>query len=288
MAARRIKREGNPYGEPLDGQERIETINRYAKYDDKTYLLIDHYESRIRGESTAPYPKYLFEERSSIDGSHNENANAINRDRALALFRYVFEEILNWTPEDAANNFNAKICSELDLNKPLTQLAPYFNEVGCTIQSDYFYVAKLCYPDRLHSFGKVQTVLGTYKAILEKPNVHFSSVFFSEGDVELKAAICLMYVLSHKTRFKDVWSMYQYFADDTTAKAFISQYRLQTPLKKIFLSPLHYLHQSLSSEQRDPLYYDLLSANKLLEEHGINIDMEIVEDEDSVGEGQNG
>lgn len=261
---------------PLTGKEREQMINKYAKYDDKTYLLIDHYESRIRGDVSAPYPKYLFEEKNSIDGSHNVNANAINRDRVLALFRFVFEEILNWTPEDAANNLNGEICSKLDLNKPLAQLAPYFKEVGCTIQSDHFYVAKLCYPDVLKSYNQRQSVITTYQAVLRAKDVHFSTVFFSEGDVELKATYCLMYALSHQVRFKNVWEMYKFFADDTKGNQFIQEFRLQTPLKKLFINPLHYLHQSLTSEQRDPLYHSLLQANKLFEKNGIDLDMKVV------------
>lgn len=262
---------------PATEKEREQLINKYAKYDDKTYLLIDHYESRIRGGITSPYPKYLFEEKNSIDGSHNINANAINRDRVLALFRYVFEEILNWTPEDAANNLNADICAKLDLNKPLAQLAPYFKAVGCTIQSDHFYVAKLCYPDVLRNYSQRQAVLSTYQAVLRAKDVHFSTVFFSEGDVELKAAYCLMYALSQQVSFKNVWEMYKYFANDTTGTKFIQDWRLQTPLKKLFLNPLHYLHQTLTDEQRDPLYHSLLQSEKLFDKNDIHLDMKVVE-----------
>ena len=175
-----------------------------------------------------------------------------NEKTAIEIFKYAFEEILGWTPADVVNNLNAEVIRAMNLETPYAKLI-YPRELKK--ERDYFYVAKICYPEKIHSFSERDIILYMYKAVLDSKNGKFPKEYFVERDGDLRAKVCLQYVLTSKEFFKNKDELYGFFAKESKASAFLKKYHLLSARSVLFESSLDYLHASLPMQQRDEFLY---------------------------------
>lgn len=187
-----------------------------------------------------------------------------NHKLALDLFRYVMEEILHWTAID--------IVHSLDLNtiKNLHLLVPYkyliFPE-ELNKRKDCFYVAHLLYPNEI-PYSTKSLVTIAYQKVLSQESGKFSKNFFSGAEGELRACICLQYLLKEYLSFSSVEEIYYYFSTPK-AMSTLRQYHLASVCSELFESPLEFVHNSLPNKQKNELYFQfyrfeaILKAQKL-------------------------
>lgn len=191
--------------------------------------------------------------------------NAYNNHKlALVLFRFAIENILNWKPAD--------IVSSLDINtiKNLHLLVPYkylmFPD-ELNKQKDCFYVAHLLYPNEI-PYSTRDSVIISYQKVLSQENGKFTKNFFSGSEGDLRACICLQYLLKEYLSFPSVEEIYYFFS---TAKALstLKHYRLSVVCSEYYESPLEFVHSALPETQKNELYFQYyrfeaaLNAKKL-------------------------
>lgn len=200
-------------------------------------IIITEYEQRrIQGEK--PLSSAFF--------SYNEENN---HKLALGLFRHVIEKHLRWKPEDIATNLNLSIIEEYDL---LTVYRYVIFPDELSKKKDFFYIGHLLYPDII-SYDMRTFVIDTYRAMLNDA-IKYNKSFFTGEEGELRACLCLQYILIEHTKFSSIEEIYFYFSSKK-AMAFLRKYHLSAICRLFFDSPLDYVHNSIPPKQRNELYY---------------------------------
>jgi hypothetical protein len=186
-----------------------------------------------------------------------------NHKLALEIFRYAIENILDWTPLDVVNCFDLNVIKNLHLLVPYKYLI--FPE-ELSKRKDFFYVSHLLYPTII-PYSTKNFVIISYQRVLNQ-NGKFSKDFFLGAEGELRACICLQYLLKEHLSFNSIEELYYYFS---TSKAIstLRQYNLATVCSELFESPLEFVHSALPKKQKNELYFQFyrfeaaLKAKKL-------------------------
>ncbi len=184
-----------------------------------------------------------------------------NHKLALNLFRYVMEAILHWTPQDIEKKLDINIIKELHLLLPYKYLI--FPE-ELNKRKDCFYVAHLLYPEEI-PYNVRNVVLNSYQKILSQENSRLSKNFFLGAEGELRACICLQYVLQEYLLFTSIEEVY-YFFSTPKAMRVLRQFRLSGICNDLFDSPLEFVHCALPTAQKNELYYQFYRFETALRE----------------------
>ena len=187
-----------------------------------------------------------------------------NERMAILLFKHVFEDILDWTPENVLNNASKELIDRMKLAIPYSKLR-FPKELNKNM--DYFYIAYLVYPEKFaNAFSRKKLILNMYENILDKKESRFPKDYFQSEDGELRSKICMQRALTKEGGFRSIDEMYQKFTDTKWANAFFKKYRLDFVLEALYgKDALAYLHCSLSSNQQDPLAYTYYKFMRIFE-----------------------
>ena len=176
----------------------------FTKVSDFNLAMLDDYETCLRTNKELSKMYFFDEPQSTID------------ERAILLFKFFFEKIAEWTPQEALNYLDEDVIKKAKLKKAYSPFSKGFPAKGYSI-NDYFYVAKRCYPDQIH-LTKKDLIIMYYKKVLEKGE-SFPRKFFEDEEARSKARIMLQYALISKDkRFDDINDIYEFFADKTKCK----------------------------------------------------------------------
>ena len=175
-----------------------------------------------------------------------------NEKEAIELFRYVFGEVLHWTPDDIRNRLTMDIIDKLKLKKPYGKFL-FPRELSA--RGDYWYIAKKCYPDRIHGASIEDIWKMEYLKVLDNRCGKFPKNYFTESEGQLRAKVFLLHQLNGTVRFESAEELYMFFADSATATKYLDSLKLKTPLEVLFHSPLEYLHEALPEVQRDEFLF---------------------------------
>lgn len=169
---------------------------------------------------------------------------------ALTVFKYVIEEYLHWTPEEAAVYLTYDVVKKMKLEQLLNKIR-FPCEYNPT--EDLVYVVGRIYPDKIKIRNR-ERVLSVYKKVLSGKLIRLPKAFASCAEGESNACICLMYILEQNFAFKNIEEMYAYFIT-TDCKKKLREYRLLNVQKELFPTPLDYLHTALPFSQKSELFY---------------------------------
>ena len=206
-----------------------------------TKAMILDWESKIRNN-----------DKKKLSSSYFCYDDAQNEKEAIVLFRYVFEKVLHWTPEDIRNNISMEIIEKLKLKKAYNQII-FPRELSR--RSDCFYLAKKCYPDQIHGLNQDDIWRMEYMKVLDNKYEKFPKNYFSEAAGDLRAKVFLLYQLETQAKFRNKEEMYMFFADTPQAIKFLKSVKLKTPLDLLYASPLEYMHESLPESQKDEFLF---------------------------------
>ena len=204
-------------------------------------MLLDYEEILMTNSSKKISPNYLQQENGE--------------EMAKLLFRYAIEKVLRWRPEDVYNYMTPALIRSLHLVLPYSKLE--FPE-ELVKKRDTFYVAAILYPNQVVT-NRRSLVLIHYRYALEQRGTKLPEDFFSGNAGELRAHICLQYVLlllqQRDMLFETVEDMYFFFSDEKRADGLLQQYKLLAARQELYETPLDYLHEVLPEVQKDTLLY---------------------------------
>lgn len=208
------------------------------------------------------YEKLLINEKGvNISPSYFCYNQENNHKLALNLFRYAMEVIQQWTPTEVNKNLNINIIKELHLLLPYKYLT--FPE-ELNKRKDCYYVAHLLYPEAI-PYDTKKVVLNSYQKILDTANGKFPKKYFLGTEGELRACICLQYVLREHLLFSSIEELYCYFSTPKAMSA-LRQYRLSGICNELFENPLEFVHSALPKSQKNELYYQYYRFETALRE----------------------
>ena len=214
--------------------------------NETTRAMIQEWERQLASNEPIKIPDWFF---SHTDEQNHENA--------CHLFRYVFENILEWSPQDVMNYLSADIVAKLGLTKPYSRLIfPTEIKNGRSTRtlesrSAYGYVAALCYPSVIHEYDLQNIWIMEYNRELSGEKRASIRDFEGEHGYD-KARLLLNYwLINHpEERFTDLEAMYAFFATKE-ASDYIKKIKLDKACQIFFKSPLEYFHESLTEDEGD-------------------------------------
>lgn len=198
--------------------------------------VISIWENGLRNNEHKALPIVYFQE-------NKEHAHEV----ACQLFRYVFENILDWSPMDVVNYLTFEQIKQLNLTRAFNALIypSEYKDPRCAT----FLVGILCYPQLTRFYDEQTLWIMEYNRCIDKGRNHY--VRFDSDNIENaidKARFLLNHVLISdcELHFKDIEEVYAFFAS-SKAKSWLATKKLANALR-FFESPLDYLHQSLPTD----------------------------------------
>ena len=200
------------------------------------------------------FEEFLIGNRARL-GTEFKGYTLQKRESINELLRYVFTNILRWTPEMVKTYINKRTTSQLKLNAVLKyiEFPPELDR-----EKDLFYLAKILYPEEIKYTHK-DIVLHTYSAVLNGSRSKFPADFFSDADGHLNFSICLNYYLSSgrdtQIIFMNMAEAYDFFANDDKVNPILMKAKLYTPCYNLYDNALEMFHDALSTSQKDEFLY---------------------------------
>lgn len=182
------------------------------------------------------YEQILLNKEHSFTSSFD---NDLPNEKIVAhLWKYVIEELLHWTPQQAANYLTMETVKEMHLKNTLKRIE---TPAGITYEKIPLYVLSLCYPSQIKYTIQSQ-VIDEYARVLADENAKFTKNYFDVGQALSKAVICLNYAISSYLSDLTINELYEFFADEKNAQEWLEKVKLIGVQKALFDTPLDFLH----------------------------------------------
>ena len=208
---------------------------------DERFAIIQYESKLLKGHKKATANTYV--------------GDAATRNRvALAVFRHVIEDILQWSPDVAFANMSMQLIKDLKLNNEWNNL-----DLPREIRqfSTAKYVVAMLYPRKfMPLFSTESLAIQVYRSCLEQRKGIFPKNYFLDENGRLKAQVCLRYMLNNYAVYNSIEKIYEEFANTEVVKKLLKNYGLDLPARTLYDTPLDYLHESLSMQQRSHLFYN--------------------------------
>lgn len=170
----------------------------------------------------------------------------------VPFLRYVFEEMLRWTPADVKTYISMKVIRALKIEQ-IIYLMDIPREIE--LEEDDFYLASIIYPE-LYPYDHTTAILTEYKRKLKEDGEgKIKKGFFEDERGRYAAQICLNYAIQTFLPIVSSEKRYAYFADFTKANQFFKDHKLRNAFLNHYDLPLEYLHDSLPPRERSDLFY---------------------------------
>lgn len=204
-------------------------------------LLADRREGRFKIE--APLRETKGDAAASASGKEQV---------ALDLLRYAIENILGWTPKEAASGLTSEIAESLCFPEIIRDRV----QIPDDVRDDYRWVVSRIYPKEVR-YDLNAATLDMYRAVLTKERKQFPTNFFKNPERGRKRLhILIRYVVSTHFPGDDMESLYRYFANEAQGAKFLHDVLLYNPYKTVYNTTLEAFHNSLGDDGVD-LYYNV-------------------------------
>lgn len=212
------------------------------------------------------YEDILLGHRENFSKYYFSFGNYQNQNTALDIFRYAFEKLLKWRPEEVRDSITMELLSKMKLDLILGYIR-FPSELNR--DTDLYYIAHLMYPTKI-KYTTRDLVLTCYHRLLNKDINRYPKSFFSGEQGMLYASICLQDVIFNKITYNTIEDLYALFSDTSNVMKILKKNYIDHPCKVLFGTPLDYLHMSLPEKNRDELLYNFYHFQNLFKSGGAN------------------
>ncbi len=187
------------------------------------------------------------------------------------VVRYAIENILHYTPQEAAKFLTFDILDKLKLKDAIEHfLVDECNYIPSRKIADESTQIKallaLCYP-KVIKFDRKKFILDVYEKSLGVQGSSLPKNFFQNKMFgEMAAYTCMLYVISRFLirKYKTIEGCYEAFACPAKANRILKDYKLTKAADVYFSkSGLDYFHYSLTEAQRDEFLYRMHKFNNI-------------------------
>ena len=192
------------------------------------------------------YEQLILKKNSiTLNGEAEEKAEA-----AKAIIRYAITEILQWTPEEARDHITWDIIKQMKLDKILRYI-PYPTDIDKVKDPDYMIYS--AFPDMEYDIRR--QILRVYNRLMNGEIEEFPKKIFEGPRGREKAVILLDEIIRTRLSTSSIEQLYERFADTAKANRKLAEWKIYSISRKLYCTPLDYLHYSLSEENRDEFLY---------------------------------
>lgn len=171
-------------------------------------------------------------------------------DRTLSLLRYVFEYLLEWTPQMVRDYISWDLLKWLKLDAAIKKIE---FPVELDPNTDLFYIAHILYPDEI-KYRQKDFTLQVYDKVMKGDKRKFPKGFFSMKNGQSNLKICFLYCVQQSLYDLSLKEQYMYFSDLKKANEFLKKTNLRTAYYKYYKTVLELFHDSLGNMSSE-LYY---------------------------------
>lgn len=179
---------------------------------------------------------------------YGAEAGGANQQRAIVCIKYVIENVLQWSVEEAIQKFDDYMISLMKLDR-VVDFIRFPTEVK---SRDTRYILSLIYPERIH-MNLETMVLDIYKDVLAH-EAQFPREYFAGANGFYRYCICLQYLITHYHPTTSIEELYS-FISSTEGKRFLMEYRLKIPAEQLEINPLDCIYQLTKETEFSELYY---------------------------------
>lgn len=194
------------------------------------------------------YEEILTEKRRDVSTGYK--GRNLNTDYLINLFRYVYEDLFGWTPEEVVRNTDKDFLEGMHLTA-LFRMLPFPPELDPKV--DIYYIGHILYPD-IMPYDKKAMTIRVYEKVLSGTIKKFPKRFFDGGSGRLALQICFQSAVSSRLQYSDIEGLYRFFATSKGMK-FLQHMKILVPCLEAYGNPISLLHDSLPGGSRSELYY---------------------------------
>lgn len=194
------------------------------------------------------YEKILIGNKKQFSVKNFDYEPSVNERTALKVFQYAIEELLRWTPEEAAKLLSPAVVDKMGL----TPLLTYIRFPSELTPEDAYYIVHLIYPDKV-SYDFRNTVIQVYEEVLQEKRKYPKDYMYGAKGL-VRSSICLQYALKKYKTFHSVKDMYKFFIT-RQGMEFLKKFKLIQLYKNFFPSALEFLHKSIPEALQSELYF---------------------------------
>ena len=194
------------------------------------------------------YEEILCGIRSQFSFRHFCFGEAANEKIALQVMKYAIEKLLKWTPEQAFRFFTPEIVKKMKL-EPLLKYIRFPCERS---YEDTDYIVSLLYPKQV-TYPFQKRVIQVYERVLAG-EIKYPKDYMYGNKGLIRSHICLQYALKKSRLFNSKEELYHFFSTSQCSR-FLKDMKLYQLYCNFYKTPVDYLHNSLSPDMRNELYY---------------------------------
>lgn len=194
------------------------------------------------------YEEILCGIRYQFSFRHFSFGEATNEKIALQVMKYAIEKLLKWTPEQAFCFFTPDIVRKMKL-EPLLKYIRFPCELS---HLDTDYIVSMLYPKQV-TYPFQKRVIEVYKKVLAGETKYPKDYMYGNKGL-IRSHICLQYALKESRLFNNKEELYHFFSTSQCSK-FLKDKKLYQLYCNFYKTPVDYLHNSLSPDMRNELYY---------------------------------
>jgi len=195
------------------------------------------------------YEQLLIGNRTEFPSYHLKGTYAQNQLVIASLYRYLFEKILHWSKTDVKLLLTVEVEKDFLLYELANRYIKFPSNITETERS--LFIGNMCYPGTI-KYDIESTTIAEYERIMADAQRKWSNNFFSNDRTGCdRAEICLRYCINKYFAFTSLDDIYIEFSNPAKALETLKRYRLKKACEKLYLSPLEFLHSSLSSLEID-------------------------------------
>lgn len=201
--------------------------------------IIERYErSRLHGT------------RMTLSGSSKEKESD-----ALTLIRYIVDEILGWEPQEAVEHMTREVAVATGIDQLME------NYIVCPVdinkEEDFGYAVHKAFQAETR-FNVEEKLMAVYKDLEQGRRSKFPKKFFDGEYGRYRASYLLLYIIGANIPLQknDVKGLYDLFANTAEINKLLHEWKIYTVCRKLYSSPLEYLHESLPEDVMSDFYFN--------------------------------
>lgn len=172
--------------------------------------------------------------------------------------RYVFEEMLGWTPEDLRDKYTHELAEKLHISRLVGKVRW---PVELDREKDLFYMAVFLYPDRI-TYPRKERILDYYKNVYIKKEKISQKTFYDADLPDLYLLNCARYMVDKEFGSWPVKKIYEFFTGKKKVYTeFLRKYKMTVVCQLNYEFAIDMIHEVLPEEKKDE---DLYAFYRLL------------------------
>lgn len=197
------------------------------------------------------YEKVLLGIRKNYKIAKKGEGPLVAEHNAIILFHYVFDDLLEWTPQMVRDYLTNDLINWLHLRRAVKKISfpPELDR-----DKDLFYIASVLYPDDI-KYSKEDITLQAYERLLQGDLIKYPKKFFADEEGLRNLRICFNYAVGQKLCTYTTKELYLFFTNKVKTAKFLKQSMLTGIVKKNYEHPIDLLHEALPKNERSEFYY---------------------------------